>query len=147
MQLTFRQAETADIPGIQIVRNNVKENMLSNPGLVTDKDCEDYLNRRGKGWVCESMGVIVGFSIVDLIDHNVWALFVQPGFDKKGIGKKLHDLMLNWYFERSEHQLWLSTAPGTRAEEFYRRAGWQEAGMHGKAELRFEMTAANWKKN
>ena len=96
--MIFREAVLEDIPQIQIVRNSVKENMLSNPALVTDKDCEEYLMRRGRGWVCEIEDSIAGFSIVDLKDKNIWALFVHPAFEGKGIGKKLHDIMLNWYF-------------------------------------------------
>jgi len=145
MKMIFREATTTDIPQIQLVRNSVKENVLSDPALVTDKDCEDYLLGRGKGWVCEIEGEVVGFAIADLIDHNVWALFVKPGFDKKGIGKKLHDDMLDWYFAQTDLTIWLGTAPGTRAEGFYRKAGWSEVGIHGKGEIKFEMTASNWK--
>jgi GNAT superfamily N-acetyltransferase len=146
LKMLFREARITDIPQIQVVRNSVKENMLSNPALVTDNDCENYLVSRGKGWVCEINGRIVGFAIVDLIDHNVWALFVQPGYDKNGIGKKLHDDMLDWYFSQTDSTVWLSTAPGTRAEKFYHKAGWREVGMHGKGEIKFEMAAASWNK-
>ena len=146
MKMLFRGARITDIPKIQVVRNSVKENILSNPALVTDKDCENYLVNRGKGWICEIDGRIVGFAIVDLIDHNVWALFVQPGFEKNGIGKKLHNDMLDWYFSQTDSTIWLSTAPNTRAEKFYHKAGWIEVGMHGKGEIKFEMTAANWKR-
>jgi len=145
MKMIFREATTTDIPQIQLVRNSVKENVLSDPALVTDKDCEDYLLGRGKGWVCEIEGEVVGFAIADLIDHNVWALFVKPGFDKKGIGKKLHDDMLDWYFAQTDLTIWLGTASGTRAEGFYRKAGWIEVGIHGKGEIKFEMTASHWK--
>ena len=145
MSILFREATTPDIPQIQVVRNAVKENMLSNPALVPDEDVDDYINRRGKGWVCEADGVIVGFAIVSVIDHNVWALFIQPGHDKKGIGKRLHDEMMNWYFSQTNDVIWLGTAPGTRAEAFYRKAGWRETGMHGK-EIKFEMAAEEWKK-
>ena len=142
----FREARVTDIPQIQKVRNSVRENTLSDPALITDQDCENYLLNRGKGWVCEIDGKIVGFSIVDIMDHNVWALFVQPGFDKNGIGKKLHDDMLNWYFSQTDETIWLGTAPNTRAEKFYRKAGWKELGIHGKGELKFEMDAGNWKR-
>ena len=145
--MIFREASAGDIPQIQIVRNSVKENTLSDPGLVTDEDCENYLLSRGKGWVCEIEDRIVGFAIVDVVDHNVWALFVQPGFDGKGIGRKLHDAMLDWYFEHTDSAIWLGSAPGTRAEKFYRKAGWEETGTHGKGEIKFEMTAAIWKMN
>ncbi len=142
--MIFREARTSDIPQIQLVRNSVTENTLSNPSLVTDADCEDFINRRGKGWVCEIDGRIVGFAIANLQEFNIWALFVQPGFDKKGIGKELHRIMLDWYFSQTSETLWLGTAPNTRAEQFYRRAGWKEAGLHGKGEIKFLMTAKEW---
>ena len=144
--MIFREAKVTDIPQIQVVRNSVKENALSDPGLVTDKDYENYLLHRGKGWICEIDGRVVGFAIADLVDHNVWALFVHPDFDKRGIGKRLHDDMLDWYFSQTDSTIWLGTAPNTRAENFYRKAGWKEAGIHGKGEIKFEMTAATWKR-
>ncbi len=143
--MIFREANIDDIPQIQLVRNSVKENRLSNPGLVTNKDCEEYMTRRGKGWVCEINNCIVGFSIADLQDHNVWALFVEPQFEGKGIGRKLHDKMLDWYFTQSDNNIWLGTAPNTRAEAFYRNAGWREIGTHGKGEIKFELSFKEWK--
>ena len=143
--MLFREARLTDIPQIQMVRNAVTENTLSDPALVSNEDVADYIIRRGKGWVCEVDNRIVGFAIADLEDHNIWALFIQPGFDKKGIGRKLHDDMLNWYCTQTSTARWLSTSPGTRAEQFYRQAGWIETGIHGKGEIKFEMTAAQWK--
>lgn len=93
--MIFREAVLKDISQIQIVRHSVKENMLSNPALVTDKDCEEFITVRGKGWVCETDNAIVGFAIVDLKENNIWALFVKPGYEKKQIGKKLQALMLD----------------------------------------------------
>ncbi len=142
--MEIREAIIADIKQIQVVRNLVKENTLSNPNLVTDEDCELFLTQKGKGWICEIDNKIVGFSIVDLEDRNVWALFVHPDFDQRGIGRKLHDVMLNWYFSKTRDTIWLGTAPKTRAESFYRKAGWNEVGMHGKNEIKFEMTYAYW---
>lgn len=144
--MLIREAISEDIPLIQIVRNSVKENMLSNPNLVTDKDCEDFLFKRGKGWVCEIENQIVGFSIVDLLDNNIWALFINPDFDKRGIGRKLHNIMLDWYFSQTQTTVWLGTSPKTRAESFYRKAGWKEIGMHGKNEIKFEMSFEDWMK-
>ena len=125
----IRAATIADIAQMQIVRHLVKENILSNPALVTDEDCEDYLTRKGKGWVCESNGSVIGFAVADLVDKNIWALFVHPEFEGRGIGKKLHNMMLDWYFNQTKQTVWLSTAPGTRAEKFYRK-GWLERGWY-----------------
>ena len=143
--MIFREAQVTDIPQIQIVRNTVTENTLSDPALVPDADVEDYITRRGKGWICEISNRIVGFSIVSVMDKNVWALFIQPGFEKKGIGRQLHDDMMDWYFSQTNETIWLGTAPGTRAEQFYRKAGWTETGIHGKGEIKFEMTSEYWK--
>jgi GNAT superfamily N-acetyltransferase len=144
MDIVFRVAHKEDIPGIQVVRNAVKENMLSNPALVSDADCEEFIIRRGKGWVATSDEKIVGFSIADLADRNIWALFVEPGYDKKGIGRELHRLMLDWYFGQTSEPVWLGTAPNTRAEKFYRDAGWKEIGIHGKGEIKFQMRKEDW---
>ena len=100
--MQFREATIEAIPQLQIVRNSVKENQLSNPALVTDKDCEEFMTIRGKGWVCEMDNKIVGFSIADLDQNNIWALFIHPDYENKGIGKKLHTLMLDWYFSQTE---------------------------------------------
>ncbi|MCB0733247.1 MAG: GNAT family N-acetyltransferase [Bacteroidetes bacterium] len=140
----IREALIGDIYNIQIVRNSVIENALSDPSLVTDEDCKEFLTVRGKGWVCEINTVIVGFSIIDLKYHNVWALFVLPEFEHKGIGKQLHDTMLEWYFSQSEIDVWLSTAPNTRAESFYRKAGWLDSGFTSNGEIKFVMSYKQW---
>lgn len=142
--MIFREATLNDIAQIQVVRNSVTENTLSDPALVSDADCATYMTIRGKAWVCELPQGIVGFAYVDLSANNVWALFVQPGLDQQGIGKTLHQIMLDWYFEQTEKTIWLSTSPGTRAETFYRLQGWKEAGQYGKGETRFEMDRATW---
>ena len=139
--MIFREANIADVKQIQVVRNAVKENTLSNPALVTDEDVAEYITNRGKGWVCVIDEMVVGFSIVDLKENNIWALFVHPDFEGKGIGKKLHDRMLDWYFEKTKEKVWLGTSPGTRAEKFYRMQGWKEVGVHGKGEIKFEKEA------
>jgi GNAT superfamily N-acetyltransferase len=142
--MILREAKSTDIEQIQIVRNSVTENMLSNPNLVTDADCYEFLFERGKGWVCEINNQIVGFSIVDLKENNIWALFLHPNHEKKGIGKLLHDVMLDWYFLQTQEKVWLGTAPNTRAEGFYKKQGWKPVGMHGK-EIKFEMSFDDWK--
>ena len=142
--MIFREANITDIPQIQIVRNSVKENTLSNPDLVTDDDCVEFLTVRGKGWVCEINNQIVGFAIADLKDNNIWALFLHPAFEKKGIGRQLHKIMLDWYFTQTKNKVWLGTAFNTRAEQFYRKAGWTEVGTHGAKEIKFEMTFEQW---
>ena len=145
--MIIREAKIEDTAQIQIVRNSVKENTLSDPNLVTDKDCEEFISVRGKGWVCEIDQEIVGFAIADLKENNIWALFLDPKFERKGIGQKLHQAMLDWYFTQTKDNVWLGTAFNTRAEKFYRKAGWKEVGTHGPKEIKFEMTYNDWISN
>ena len=143
--MIFREATTGDIKQIQIVRNSVRENTLSNPNLVTDEDCKQFITERGRGWVCEVDNTIVGFTIADLKENNIWALFLDPAFERKGIGRQLHKLMLDWYFSQTKTTVWLGTGFNTRAVDFYRKAGWVEVGLHGSDEIKFEMSYERWK--
>jgi GNAT superfamily N-acetyltransferase len=140
----FRPAQLSDIDQIFEVRFSVKENQLLDPSMVTKEDCVDYLNRKGKGWICLMENQIVGFGIVDLLDHNIWALFVRPEFAGKGIGKELLRLMVEWYFQRSTISLWLSTDEGTRAEIFYQKQGWRKVGHYKNTEIKLELTYHDW---
>ena len=142
--MIIREAKIDDIKQIQHVRNSVTENILSNPDVVTDEDCEEFITKRGKGWVCEIDEQIVGFAIADLKNNTIWALFLDPRFEKKGIGRELHRTMLDWYFEQKKEKVWLGTEFKTRAEYFYRKAGWTEVGTNGTNEIKFEMTFENW---
>jgi GNAT superfamily N-acetyltransferase len=144
IKMAFREATLRDIPQIQIVRQAVTENILSDPGIVTDKDCMNYLVNRGKGWVCEVEGEIVGFAIADLKDDNIWALFVHPLYERKGVGKQLHELMLDWYFSNGKSKVWLGTSANTRAVSFYKKAGWLETGILDTGEIKFEMRSQDW---
>ena len=142
--MNFRQAIPEDIPQIQIVRNSVKENQLSNPNLIPDELVEEFITKRGKGFVCEIDDKIVGFSIVNFVENNVWALFLLQEFEGKGIGKKIHQLMLDEYFSKTKETIWLSTEANSRAETFYKKQGWKNAGLHGN-EVKFEMSFEDWK--
>ena len=90
--MKIREAKIDDIPQIQVVRNSVTENTLSNPNLVTDADCKEFITERGKGWVCEINNEIIGFAIADLKDNNIWALFLKPEFENKVLVKNFMPL-------------------------------------------------------
>ena len=106
-----------------------------------------FSNGKRKGMVSEMDNRIVGFSIVDLIEKKYLGFICPPEFEKRGIGKQLHDIMLDWYFNQTEENVWLGTAPNTRAESFYRKAGWRDIGFHGKGEIKFEMSYQIWKES
>ncbi|HET7334801.1 MAG TPA: GNAT family N-acetyltransferase [Rhizomicrobium sp.] len=142
MQIT--EASVADIAEIQRVRMSVRENILGDPSRVTPADIERMIEQGGKGWVCRADGVIRGFSFADQTNANVWALFIEPGYDHRGMGRMLHDLAVAWLFDGGAQTIWLSTEPHSRAEKFYRIAGWQQTDVEPNGDLRLELDRKNW---
>ena len=140
----IRRATIADVPEMQRIRMSVVENRLSDPSRVQPSDTEAMLRDRGPGWIAEVEERIIGFAVGDLKAANVWALFVEPAAERIGAGRRLHDALLDSMFGSGLQRVWLSTDPGTRAERFYRRAGWLETGLTENGEVRFEMTRQRW---
>ena len=140
MTAILRQAKRADVPGIQRVRGAVRENRLVSI-TISDEDVIDQIERTGRGWVVEAGGEIVAFAIGNAESGNVWALFVDPAHQGRGYGRRLHDEMLSWLWSRGVPRAWLSTAPATRAERFYEKAGWRRCGVSESGELLLEKHA------
>src|SRR5687768_16166141 len=100
-----------DIAPMHAVRLAVRENRLDDPARVTEADYRVMLEEKGRGWVYESDGEILGFGIVDLVERNIWALFVAPPHEGKGIGSALLKAMVLCAFEKGSDPLWLTTTP------------------------------------
>lgn len=81
--------------------------------------------------------------MIDGPASRVWALFVDPVAQGRGIGRALHRRMLRWAREQGPGRLSLSTEDGSRAADFYRKAGWTQVGMKADGELLFERSAAD----
>jgi GNAT superfamily N-acetyltransferase len=138
--MPLRLATLVDVDAMHRLRLSVQENVLSDPRRVTAEHYVPMLEKHGRGWVYELDGKIVGFAVADHSRRNIWALFVDPAFEGHGIGRALHDAMVNWLFEQGREPLWLTTEPDTRAERFYSTAGWRRQGTEANGELRFELT-------
>lgn len=132
----LRQARRGDVAAIQRVRHSVRENRLVSR-RISDEEVVRYLELLGRGWVVEVDGEVVAFAIGDATIGNIWALFVDPRHEARGYGRRLHDTMLQWLWAQGLQHLWLSTEAGTRAERFYRAAGWRDAGTTPHGELAF----------
>lgn len=140
----IRVALATDAEEMHRIRLSVKENVLSNPTLVPLSSYVPYLN--GSAFVWEEQSQIRGFSAVDTSTGGVWALFVNPIFERQGIGRKLLDALCAKFFEGSNDIMWLTTDPNTRAEKFYRSAGWSPVGVCSNGEVRFELRRGGWAK-
>jgi GNAT superfamily N-acetyltransferase len=147
--MTLRIATRDDTAELWRVRYAVTENTLT-PGRISDAELHAYLEDFGRGWVVElAPGPnlrIAGFAIGDARDGHIWAMFVDPPLHGQGHGRRLHDVMVNWLFDQGHGRLDLGTQPRSRAEAFYRRAGWRPTGdgLDAHGDQRFELTLADW---
>jgi GNAT superfamily N-acetyltransferase len=144
--MTLRIATRADADEIWRVRYLVTENRLT-PGRLDHALLYPYLEDWGRGWVLDlGGGRIAGFSIGDARDGNIWALFVDPACAGQGHGRRLHAVMVDWLFAQGLTQLNLGTQPDSRAEGFYRRAGWQpvDGALDSHGDKRFTLNKEDW---
>lgn len=140
--LTFRLATEADIPAMSAIRLAVTENRLRDPGRVTLAMYRDYLGRLGRSWVCEDDGAIAGFASADRAQGSIWALFIDPAREGKGIGKRLLALAVEDLFEQGHEQIVLSTGADTRADIFYESQGWERGKMKDDIEVQYSLRRA-----
>ncbi len=137
MSFALRPARVGDWDEVRDLRLSVTENRSSDPSRVTQAMYDDYITQRGRGWVAEADGAILGFCIAAL-DGEVWALFVRPGCEGRGVGQALMAECVDWLTAQGVGEAVLETGAGTRAERFYRRFGWIEAGR-GRADVTFKL--------
>lgn len=120
------------------VRLSVLENRLRDPARVTPQMYEDFLEKDGCGWVAQIDGIIVAFSYANRLDGSIWALFVDPGHEGKGLAKALLGMATAWLFDVGFAEITLDTGAGTRADLFYARQGWTR-GVAGNADVRYTL--------
>jgi GNAT superfamily N-acetyltransferase len=143
--IIYREARGDDMPAISRVRFAVRENILTPEQLrargVTEESMTASFLTTAKGWVAECENEIVGFSIADREEATIFALFVLPEFEGKGIGGRLLDLAVDWLKANGVMRAWLTTGPNTKAARFYARRGWVIAGPGGSyGDDRYEFT-------
>jgi GNAT superfamily N-acetyltransferase len=137
MPAILRLATRDDVPAMQRIRHSVRENRLTSRS-ISDAEVIETIEQTGRGWVIDAHGETVAFAIGNQVDGSVWALFVDPAHEGRGYGRRLHDVMVAWLQELGHDRLWLTTEPNTRAERFYRLAGWEDHGLTPSGERRFE---------
>lgn len=132
---TIRAASAADVPAMHRLRLEVRENRLGAQEGVTE---ESYLPFLGCTWVAEAGNQIIGFAALDLAERQVWALFVDPASEGRGVGSALHEALVAGAIAHGCKALRLSTEAGTRAAAFYARKGWSRTASTRGGEVAFE---------
>jgi len=135
--MSIRIATRADIPDLRIIRSSVTENILTS--IITEEMIIEVMEVYGRIWIYEYEGRALGFSAADKRTSNIWALFLLPAWENRGIGKQLLDEAVEWLWSEGAKTIWLTTDPHTRAEEFYRSQGWTQCGVESNGEIRYEL--------
>jgi GNAT superfamily N-acetyltransferase len=123
----IRNATRSDIPRIFAIRGAVRENRLRDPSRVTVEQICWFIDHPGL-FVWEEDGKVVGFSAADPRNGNIVALFMDEDYEGRGIGRALFERACDVLSAADCKRMWLTTWPGTRAERFYRKAGWRVSG-------------------
>lgn len=129
--VNFRRANSHDIPAMSTIRLAVGENVLSDPSRITVQMYEDYLELLGRGWVAEVEGTVAGFCYANKTNASIWALFIAPEYEGRGLAKQLLNMAVEWLFEQGQGFVRLSTGAGTRADNFYALQGWTRERVDG----------------
>jgi GNAT superfamily N-acetyltransferase len=132
----IRKAIREDIPRLFEIRAAVRENRLRNPNAVTIAQCEWFIEHSAF-WVWLEDGRIQGFSAGDPRDGTIFALFVDPAYERRGIGRALLPHACATLKAAGYDAATLTTRPSTRAERFYRQDGWVEIGRKDDGQIMF----------
>jgi ribosomal protein S18 acetylase RimI-like enzyme len=133
--MIYREVCERDLDELLDVRATTRENALSREqlarmGITPASIAESIAGGRTKGWVCSSDSRIVGFCMGDSDRGEVIVLAVLPEYERKGIGRTLLSLVVDWLCAFNPTRVWLGASrdPATRAYGFYRALGWRPTG-------------------
>ena len=134
----IRKAARADHPRISEIRLSVRENQLATSKYAAVDRTADWIFDNAAFWVWDEDGAIQGFSAADPRNGEIFALFIHPAYEGRGIGRALLPLACQILRDSGHKVAMLTTEPGTRAERFYRRDGWTETGREDDGQIIFQ---------
>lgn len=143
MDIEIRPATTEDVELLFDIRTSVVENHQSRLELasigVTPASVATMLNRTCRAWIAIVDGTPAAFSMADASRATIFAMFVRPGYEGMGLGRRLMHDAASWLFGRGIDEIWLTTGddPDLRAHGFYRHLGWSLAGAAEDNQLKY----------
>ena len=134
----IRKAIRADYPRISEIRLSVREHCLAKSKFDLVERVANWIFDNSTFWAWEEDGAIQGFSAADPRDGTIFALFVHPSYEGRGIGRALLPMACQILRDSGHAVATLTTEAGTRAERFYRLDGWTEIGRQDDGQVVFQ---------
>lgn len=134
-----RLASANDVSAIFAVRTSVRDNYLSYDDLyelgLTEGVLKDFI-ASSCVWVAEVNAQVVGFVIADVEGGCVFAVFLLPEHEGRGMGRLLMAEAESHLFIRHQ-KIWLETdgREAVRANGFFRKCGWRPAATLGSGDI------------
>ena len=131
MKIEYRRLKDYDLPDFYDIIFSVTYNILQPHHiqyLLREQALSDI--RQGGAWLCVVDDIKVGFCMGLFIPEPIiGGLFVRPDYQRKGFGKHLLDLAVDWLFSNGAKEMSLTTDRGSSAEAFYVSQGWEKDGL------------------
>ena len=141
MDFFTRVAQPSDINSMFDVRTSVVENHLSREELqqmgINEIVVADMIEQNRCAWVAIVNDKVLGFSMILPDEGCLFAAFVLPKYEGRGIGRRLVELAEHELFKNHE-LVWLETDKNSRAAQFYMRLGWGNKSYINSNDIRLE---------
>lgn len=120
MPAVIRLAGQSDVSALFHVRTSVRENHLSLERLhqmgITEASISEMIAASPCTWVATLDNEVVGFSMIDVEEASLFAAFVRPSHEGKGLGKALVLAAEKELFQHHS-EIWLETERDSQISE------------------------------
>ncbi len=143
--LVIRRASVEDVAILFDIRCSVRENHQSEGELAEIGVTHASVGAMLAGgdyatFIADLDGVSVGFTMAQCSTGYIFACFVRPDFEGRGIGRALMTAAEDAIRLAGVQRAWLSTGAdeGLRAIGFYEHLAWRRVATLPDGQLRFE---------
>ncbi|HEX2949093.1 MAG TPA: GNAT family N-acetyltransferase [Armatimonadota bacterium] len=141
--MQIRRATADDIDTLFDIRFSVHENLLTREQLaemgITPQSLAELLQSICAAWLVECEGIPAGFTIADSQFGMIFAAFVRPEYEGRGVGKLALQAAEEWLADQGVAEAWLCTGRDRhiRAHGFYRHMHWKEDGYTADGQVKY----------
>ena len=143
MSVSLRMATVDDVESLFEIRTSVVQNHLSREQMdalgITPQVLRSAINEGPCIWIAEVDRQPVAFSMIDRAEGEVFAMFVRPAYENRGLGRLLMAAAEAELFKAHERIVLVTDGrQEIRANGFYQRLGWSVFERVDAQDVRYE---------